>query len=86
MPELDVLGLQWMHTFKSGRLSGVGSDAGYLAEHIACGDALTTSSTVRLRSSYPRHLRPLLPWQGSREAVAAPFHGLGTPGVGSHAG
>jgi hypothetical protein len=74
VPQLDVLGLQWMHTFKSSLLSGVGSDAQYLAEHLACGDALTTSSTLRLRSSYPRHLRPLLPWQVSSEAVAAPFH------------
>jgi hypothetical protein len=35
VPGLDVLGLQWMHTFKSGLLSGVGSDAEYLAEHRA---------------------------------------------------
>ena len=35
MPELDVLGLQWMHTFKSGLLSGVGSDAECLAEHMS---------------------------------------------------
>jgi putative flavoprotein involved in K+ transport len=35
VPELDVLGLQWMHTFKSGLLSGVGSDAEYLAEHMS---------------------------------------------------
>jgi putative flavoprotein involved in K+ transport len=34
-PGLYFLGLHWMHTFKSGLLSGVGSDAEYLAEHIA---------------------------------------------------
>ena len=32
---LYFLGLHWMHTFKSGLLSGVGSDAEYLAEHMA---------------------------------------------------
>ena len=34
-PGLYFLGLHWMHTIKSGRLSGVGNDAEYLAEHIA---------------------------------------------------
>jgi putative flavoprotein involved in K+ transport len=34
-PGLYFLGLHWMHTIKSGLLSGVGSDAEYLAEHIA---------------------------------------------------
>ena len=34
VPGLYFLGLHWMHTFKSGLLSGVGSDAEYLAEHI----------------------------------------------------
>jgi putative flavoprotein involved in K+ transport len=33
-PGLYFLGLHWMHTFKSGLLSGVGSDADYLAEHM----------------------------------------------------
>jgi len=33
-PGLYFLGLHWMHTFKSGLLAGVGSDAEYLAEHI----------------------------------------------------
>jgi putative flavoprotein involved in K+ transport len=28
------LGLHWVHTFKSGLLSGVGSDADHLAEHM----------------------------------------------------
>jgi putative flavoprotein involved in K+ transport len=32
---LYFLGLHWMHTIKSGLLSGVGNDAEYLAEHIA---------------------------------------------------
>jgi len=31
---LYFLGLHWMHTFKSGLLAGVGSDAEYLAEHV----------------------------------------------------
>lgn len=34
VPGLYFLGLHWMHTFKSGLLSGVGSDAEYLAEHM----------------------------------------------------
>lgn len=33
-PGLYFLGLHWMHTFKSGLFSGVGSDAEYLAEHM----------------------------------------------------
>lgn len=34
VPGLVFLGLHWMHTFKSGLFSGVGSDAEYLAEHM----------------------------------------------------
>jgi putative flavoprotein involved in K+ transport len=34
-PGLYFLGLHWMHTFKSGLFSGVGSDAQYLAEHMS---------------------------------------------------
>lgn len=34
VPGLYFLGLHWMHTFKSGLLSGVGDDAEYLAEAI----------------------------------------------------
>lgn len=34
-PGLYFLGLPWQHTWGSGRFSGVGSDAGYLAQHIA---------------------------------------------------
>jgi putative flavoprotein involved in K+ transport len=34
VPGLYFLGLHWMHTVKSGLLSGVGSDAEYLAEHM----------------------------------------------------
>jgi putative flavoprotein involved in K+ transport len=34
-PGLYFLGLHWMHTFKSGLLSGVGADAEYLANHMA---------------------------------------------------
>jgi putative flavoprotein involved in K+ transport len=35
VPGLYFLGLHWMHTFKSGLFSGVGSDAGYLADHMS---------------------------------------------------
>ena len=35
VPGLYFLGLHWMHTIKSGLLSGVGNDAECLAEHIA---------------------------------------------------
>ena len=34
VPGLYFLGLHWMHTFKSGLFSGVGTDAEYLAEQI----------------------------------------------------
>jgi putative flavoprotein involved in K+ transport len=34
VPGLYFLGLHWMHTFKSGLFSGVGSDAEHLAEHM----------------------------------------------------
>jgi putative flavoprotein involved in K+ transport len=34
VPGLYFLGLHWMHTFKSGLLAGVGSDAEYLAGHM----------------------------------------------------
>jgi putative flavoprotein involved in K+ transport len=34
VPGLYLLGLHWMHTFKSGLVSGVGRDAEYLAEHM----------------------------------------------------
>ena len=34
MPGLYFLGLHWMHTIKSGLLSGVGNDAQHLAEQI----------------------------------------------------
>jgi putative flavoprotein involved in K+ transport len=34
VPGLYFLGLHWMHTFKSGLFSGVGSDADYLAQHM----------------------------------------------------
>jgi len=35
VPGLYFLGLHWMHTFKSGLFSRVGSDAGYLADHMS---------------------------------------------------
>lgn len=34
VPGLYFLGLHWMHTFKSGLFSGVGSDAEYVAAHM----------------------------------------------------
>ena len=34
-PGLYFLGLPWQHTWGSGRLCGVGADAGYLARQIA---------------------------------------------------
>jgi putative flavoprotein involved in K+ transport len=34
VPGLYFLGLHWMHTIKSGLLSGVGGDAEYLAQHM----------------------------------------------------
>lgn len=34
-PGLYFLGLHWMHTFKSGLLSGVGADAEHLVDHMA---------------------------------------------------
>jgi putative flavoprotein involved in K+ transport len=34
VPGLYFLGLHWMHTYKSGLLSGVGSDAEYVAAHM----------------------------------------------------
>jgi putative flavoprotein involved in K+ transport len=40
VPGLYFLGLHWMHTFKSGLLAGVGSDAEHLAEHM---DLMTAS-------------------------------------------
>lgn len=33
-PAPCFLGLHWMHTFRSGLFSGVGSDAAYIAEHM----------------------------------------------------
>jgi putative flavoprotein involved in K+ transport len=35
VPGLYFLGLHWMHTFKSGLFSGVGTDAEHLAEHMS---------------------------------------------------
>ena len=35
VPGLYFLGLHWMHTFKSGLLSGVGADAEFIAEHMS---------------------------------------------------
>jgi putative flavoprotein involved in K+ transport len=34
VPGLFILGLDWLHTAKSGLFAGVGEDAAYLAEHI----------------------------------------------------
>ena len=35
VPGLYFLGLHWMHTFRSGLLSGVGADAEFLADRMA---------------------------------------------------
>jgi putative flavoprotein involved in K+ transport len=35
VPGLYFLALHWLHTIKSGLLSGIGDDAEYLADHIA---------------------------------------------------
>ncbi len=35
IPGLFFLGLHWMHTFKSGLLSGVGTDAAFLAHQLS---------------------------------------------------
>ncbi|SHG65909.1 MSMEG_0569 family flavin-dependent oxidoreductase [Geodermatophilus nigrescens] len=35
VPGLSVLGLPWLHTWGSGRFSGVGRDAEHLADHVA---------------------------------------------------
>lgn len=43
VPGFHVLGLPWLHTWGSGRFSGVGRDAAYLADHIADG---STSGAV----------------------------------------
>jgi putative flavoprotein involved in K+ transport len=37
VPGLSVLGLPWLHTWGSGRFSGIARDAEHLAEHIAAG-------------------------------------------------
>jgi putative flavoprotein involved in K+ transport len=39
-PNVYFLGLHYMHTMRSGVLFGVGQDAAYLAEHIACEEAI----------------------------------------------
>jgi putative flavoprotein involved in K+ transport len=41
VPGLYFLGLHWMYTFKSGLLSGVGADAEYLADRLACQPRVT---------------------------------------------
>jgi putative flavoprotein involved in K+ transport len=65
---LFVLGLPWQHTWGSGRLSGVGDDAGYLADRIAAG--LTRRLTRRARNGTAPH-----------DAASAEVHWLaGTPG------
>jgi putative flavoprotein involved in K+ transport len=35
VPGLFILGLDWLHTAKSGLFAGVGEDAAYLAAQIA---------------------------------------------------
>jgi putative flavoprotein involved in K+ transport len=43
VPGLYVLGLPWLHTWGSGRFSGVARDADYLAEQI---DALRKAAAT----------------------------------------
>ncbi len=50
-PGLYVLGLPWQYTWGSGRFSGVGRDAGHLAEHIRCA---STGCCAACRSPFPR--------------------------------
>jgi putative flavoprotein involved in K+ transport len=47
VPGLYFLGLHWMHTFKSGLFSGVGSDAEYLAEHMSLIDDRSAPASAR---------------------------------------
>jgi len=35
MPGLFILGLDWLHTARSGLFTGIGEDAAYLAEQLA---------------------------------------------------
>jgi putative flavoprotein involved in K+ transport len=45
-PGLYFLGLPWQHTWGSGRLSGVATDAAYLTEHIATGPAQIDAAKI----------------------------------------
>jgi putative flavoprotein involved in K+ transport len=43
-PGLYFLGLPWLYSWGSGRMSGVARDAGYLAEHIVKAESLKTAA------------------------------------------
>ncbi|HET7542662.1 MAG TPA: MSMEG_0569 family flavin-dependent oxidoreductase [Polyangiaceae bacterium] len=45
---LYFIGLPWLHTWGSGRFSGVGRDAAYIVEHIASGLAASSERSERL--------------------------------------
>ena len=47
VPGLSVLGLPWLHTWGSGRFSGVGRDAAHLADHVAAELAAGATSGLR---------------------------------------
>jgi putative flavoprotein involved in K+ transport len=54
-PGLYFLGLPWLHTWGSGRLSGVAQDAAYLARRITTGpDHLFRWMAGTSSSTYPR--------------------------------
>jgi putative flavoprotein involved in K+ transport len=48
-PGLYFLGLPWQHTWGSGRFSGVGSDASYLAQYIADRCAKIEGKTAKMK-------------------------------------
>ena len=71
-PGLYFLGLPWQHTWGSGRLSGVGADAEYLADAI--------SSAMRSDLSISRSDRAAAADRTARSA-ARPKPAMNTPGV-----
>ena len=48
---LYFIGLPWLHTWGSGRFSGVGRDAEYIVEHIACKLVAGAESSARIGAS-----------------------------------
>jgi len=47
VPGLYFIGLPWLHTWGSGRFSGVGRDAAYIVQHIAMAAADPSSAELR---------------------------------------